>query len=73
MGRNKKTTASDKTNLDKLTKDEKIASFDLYAQIFQYELDKILYSEARLETNEKDYSSAEQHFRDLGYEVFRSR
>lgn len=73
MGRNKKQIEYDQNTLDRLSKNQKIATFDIYAQIIQYELDKIPYIEKRISTKEKAESVAERYFEGIGYEVFRSR
>ena len=73
MGRNKKEVVVDEEKLGSMSNSAKLQLINDYNQLFHYELSRIPYSELEVTEKGKAESIAESHYRNEGFEVFRSR
>ena len=73
MGRKKKQVIVDLDRLSALSTDEKIKVLDDFEQIFHYELARIPSEELTTVAAGKAEDIAERHYKDVGFEVYRSR
>jgi hypothetical protein len=73
MGRNKKEVKVDEERLAQMSAVEKLKLIDDYNQLFHYELSRIPYSELAVSEWGKAESIAEEHYRQKGFQAYRSR
>jgi hypothetical protein len=73
MGRKKKTVNIDKAKFDSMSREDKLALFHDFNQLFNYELSKIPYDELFVSATGKAETIAENYFQEKGYHVYHSR
>lgn len=73
MGRKKKTVNINKEKFDAMSRQDKLALFNDFNQLFSYELSKIPYDELAVSNTGKAESIAEDYYREKGFQVYRSR
>ncbi|MGR3913967.1 MAG: hypothetical protein OD918_05495 [Gammaproteobacteria bacterium] len=73
MGRKKKIVEIDEKKFSSMGREEKLRLFHDFNQLFHYELAKIPYYEMETMQMGSAESIAEEHYRENGYEVYRSR
>lgn len=73
MGRNKKQVIFDSARFLDMTSAEKVRIFEEYNELFFYELAQIPVEEMKTTQIGKAEDIAERHYKEQGYEVYRSR
>jgi hypothetical protein len=73
MGRKKKTIDIDTAKFEDMPRADKLALFNDFNQLFNFELSKIPYDELLVSDTGKAETIAENYFREKGYHVYRSR
>jgi hypothetical protein len=73
MGRNKKEVVVDREKLGSMSNADKLKLIGDCNQLFYYELSRIPYSELEVSERGKAESIAEAHYRNKGFQVYRSK